>query len=212
MRLILQLFLLFWSTTVFAGIPDIRVQALFAGKAMVSLDGRNQLMLAGQIEQGVKLVSADSRQAVFELPDGQRLTLGLNQSIGSAYRKPKRDSVTMFSGKHGMFTVPGLVNGRRLEFILDTGASFISMSQQQAERLKLTYRQAKRGRVQTASETVPVWHIRLDQVKVGGISVANVEAVILPGNTPATALLGMSFLKHVKMQRNGNAMTLQQKY
>jgi len=78
--------------------------------------------------------------------------------------------------------------------------------------LNLDYKKGRRGLVQTASETVPVWHLKLDQVKVGGISVANVEAVVLPGNNPPQALLGMSFLRHVKLQRNGSAMTIEQKY
>ena len=59
---------------------------------------------------------------------------------------------------------------------------------------------------------VPVWNIMLDNVKVGGITVPQVEAVVLNGDQPRTVLLGMSFLKHLKLQRNGSAMVLEQKY
>ena len=203
---------LLFSGMVFAAAPEVRVMALFADKAMISIDGRNIVMQKGQKEQGVTLLSANGRGAKFRLPDGSEKTLGLNQSIGSAYKKPSRRKLTVFSGDHGMFRVSGLVNGRSVRFILDTGASFISMSSEQADQLNLNYKTGQRGMVQTANATVPVWHLKLDQVKVGGISVANVEAVVLPGKHPPQALLGMSFLKHVKLQRNGSAMTLEQKY
>jgi len=191
---------------------DVRILALFADKAMISIDGNNFVMEKGDVVQGVTLLSASGRGARLRLPDGQEKSLGLNQSIGSAYRKPARRKVTVFSGDHGIFLIAGLVNGQSLRFVLDTGASFVSMSSQQARELGLEYKKGRRGLVQTANATVAVWHIQLDQVKVGGISVANVDAVVLPGDHPPQALLGMSFLKHVKLQRNGSAMTLEQKY
>ncbi len=200
------------SGMVYGAQPSVRILALFADKAMISIDGQNRVMKKGEVVQGIKLLSATGRGAVLRMPDGREQTLGLNQSIGSAYKKPSRRKMTVFSSNNGMFLVSGLINGRSIRFILDTGASFISMSSHQADQLNLDYKKGRRGRVQTASETVPVWHIQLDQVKVGGISAANVEAVVLPGNNPPRALLGMSFLKHIKLQRNGSAMTLEQKY
>jgi aspartyl protease family protein len=197
---------------VFAAAPEVRVMALFADKAMLQIDGNNVVMKKGQVVQGIKLISATGRGARLRMSDGREQTLGLNQSIGSAFKKPARRKLTVFSGDHGMFRVAGLVNGRSVRFILDTGASFISMSSQQADQLNLDYKKGRRGLVQTANATVPVWHLKLDRVKVGGISVANVDAVVLPGDHPPQALLGMSFLKHVKLQRNGSAMTLEQKY
>ncbi len=200
------------STSLLAAAPDVRVIALFADKAMISINGKNTVMNKGDVVQGVTLISATGRSATLRMPDGRAQTLTLNQSIGSAYKKPSHRKVTVFSGDNGMFMTSGLINGRSIRFILDTGASFISMSSHQAEQLHIAYKNGRRGLVQTASSTVPVWHIVLDRVKVGGISVANVEAVVLPGNSPPRALLGMSFLKHVKLRRNGSAMTIEQKY
>ena len=108
--------------------------------------------------------------------------------------------------------MPGKINNRNTQFLLDTGATFISISSSEADKLRLNYKSARKGVVQTASDIVPVWHIKLDNVKVGGISVANVDAVVLEGTNPKPILLGMSFLKHVKMQRNGAAMLIEQKY
>ncbi len=201
-----------WSTSLLAATPVLRVMALFADKAMISIDGKNTVMNKGDVVQGVTLVSANGRNATLRMPDGRVQILTLNSSIGAAYKKPVRRKLTIFSGGNGMFMTSGLINGHSIGFILDTGASFISMSSQQAERLHIAYKKGRRGLVQTASSTVPVWHIVLDRVKVGNISVANVEAVVLPGNSPPRALLGMSFLKHVKLRRNGSAMTIEQKY
>ena len=106
----------------------------------------------------------------------------------------------------------GKINGKPTHFLLDTGATYIAMSEAEADRMGLVYENSRKSLIQTASTVVPVWNILLDNVRVGDITVSQVEAVILQGSQPQPALLGMSFLQHVKLERNGASMILQQKY
>lgn len=196
-----------WAET-----ASVKVVALFSNKAMLMINGKNIIMKKGDVVQGVTLVSASGRGALIRFDNGKEQTLALNQSIQQAYKKPENNKLTVYSNSSGMFMLPGKINGRQTQFLLDTGATYIALSSVEADKLRLSYKSAKKGVVQTASEMVPVWHIKLDNVKVGEISVANVDAVILKGSSPKTTLLGMSFLKHLKLQRNGAAMLIEQKY
>jgi len=191
---------------------SVKVVALFSNQAMLMINGKNIIMKKGDVVQGVTLVSASGREAIVRFENGIERTLGLNQGIQQAYKKPQNNKLTVYSNKNGMFMMPGKINGRNTHFLLDTGATFIALSSAEADKLKLSYKSGKKGIVQTASEVVPVWHIKLNKVKVGNISVPNVDAVVLKGNSPQLTLLGMSFLKHIKLQRNGAAMIIEQKY
>jgi len=200
------------SLSAFAAPDSVKVVALFSDKAMLMINGENIIMKKGDVIQGVTLVSANGRGAVVRFENGTEKELGINQSINQAFKKPTNNKLTVYSNRSGMFLMPGKINGRNTRFLLDTGATFISLSSVEADKLGLTYKSASKGMVQTANALVPVWKIKLDNVKVGGISVSNVEAVVLNGTNPKPILLGMSFLKHLKMQRNGAMMLIEQKY
>ena len=209
---LLFILLLVTSLSAFAATDSVKVVALFSDKAMLMINGENIIMKKGDVIQGVTLISANGRGAVVRFENGVEKQFSLNQSINQAFKKPTNNKLTVYSNNSGMFLMPGEINGRKTRFLLDTGATFISMSSVEADKLGLSYLSAGKGMVQTASDVVPVWKIKLDNVKVGGISVSNVEAVVLNGSNPKPILLGMSFLKHLKMQRNGAAMLIEQKY
>ncbi|MDJ0882347.1 MAG: retropepsin-like aspartic protease [Gammaproteobacteria bacterium] len=190
----------------------IRVMALFSGKVYLQVNGEQKIVKQGESFKGVTLVSASGRGAVVRLKDGKELKLGLNQSIQHGFKKAEKNKLTVYPDRMGMFSLSGKINGQPTFFLLDTGATSIAISEVEADRLGIAYESGRKGKVQTASEVVPVWNIKLDNVKVGDISVSQVDAVVLKGNNPRTALLGMSFLKHINLQRNGTSMVLEQKY
>ena len=64
----------------------------------------------------------------------------------------------------------------------------------------------------TASGVSRSWSVKLDKVKVGEIIVPNVQAVVVQGAYPSQILLGMSYLKHVKMQEHNSVLMLQSKF
>ncbi len=191
---------------------SVKVVALFSGKAFMQINGEQKLMKKGDTFADVTLISATGRGAVVQLKDGKQLSLGINQSIQHGFKKASNNKLTVYADRAGMFKLNGKINGSSTSFLLDTGATYIALSQAQADNLGIRYENSPKSLVQTASEVVPVWNIKLDSVKVGGISVPNVEAVVLQGTSPQTALLGMSFLQHIKLQRDGAAMVLEQKY
>jgi aspartyl protease family protein len=191
---------------------SVKVVALFNNKALLIVNGEQKLVRKGETFNGIKLLSSTSRGALIAFLDGQQKMLNINQSINHGFTKPDKSKVTVYANKAGMFMIQGQINGYSTNFLLDTGATTVAISQTEADRLGLPYEASSRNYVSTASEVVPVWNIKLDHVTVGDISIANVDAVVLEGSQPHTPLLGMSFLQHLKLKRNGSVMTLEQKY
>jgi aspartyl protease family protein len=200
------------TSVAFAAEPTVKVLGLFTNKALMLINGERKLLNKGEALQGVTLVSASGRGAVVRFDNGSQRTLTLNQSISHAFKKSTSSKHTIYADRSGMFRLNGEINGKPTRFLLDTGATYIAMSALEADRMGLVYENSKKSLIQTASTVVPVWNILLDNVRVGDIAVSQVEAVILQGSQPQPALLGMSFLQHVKLERNGAAMVLQQKY
>jgi aspartyl protease family protein len=192
---------------------DVNVAALFNGKALVSIDGgKPQMLHAGQsAAQGVKLISADSGEAVLEV-DGKRKTLGMGQSLSYAASAPSGgSSVNLTADGRGHFVTLGSINGATTRFLVDTGASYVSMSAAEAKRLGIAYLKGERGMMVTANGAVPAYRIKLNSVKVGDVTVHQVEASVHESPMDVT-LLGMSFLNRVDMKREGSTMTLTKKF
>ncbi len=109
----------------------------------------------------------------------------------------------------GHYVAQGRINGYRVEFLLDTGATDVAVSEALAERLGLKKYGGAFSR--TANGVVAVWQTRLDRVSLGGIELRNVQATVLPDLTPANqVLLGMSFLKHLELLQRDGTLTLRQ--
>ena len=190
----------------------VKVIALFADKAMLQVGGERRIVSRGETFAGVLLVKASARGAVVEV-DGKRLQLGINQSaIAGSYKKPERSSVRVFADRDGVYYVDGEINGRTTRFVVDTGATFVTLSGRKARQLGIDYSKGVPGRLQTAAALVPSWNLRLDSVEVGGITVSNVEATVIEGDQPVDVLLGNSFLKHTVLQKAGAAMELRERY
>jgi aspartyl protease family protein len=190
---------------------DVSVTGLFTGKAMVSIDGgRPRVMSTGQSIQGVKLLSADSQSATFEI-NGVKQTLRMGQAANLA---PKVDkSSAILSADHGgQFFGNGSVNGSTVRFLVDTGASYVAINSNTANRIGLDYRSGEKGALSTANGVIPVYKVTLNQVRLGDISLNMVEGVVVEGQGLPVALLGMSFLNRTEMKRDGDRMVLTQRY
>jgi aspartyl protease family protein len=192
---------------------DVRVAGLFAGKAVLIIDGTQRLLKPGQTSpEGVKLISANSEAAVL-LIDGQQVTAGMDSRVSARKRSPEVREVQVWQDKTGMYTTVGSVNGLPLSFLVDTGATAVAMNAQQARRLGIDFRViGVKSSVTTASGVVNAWAVMLDTVKVGELLLRNVEAVVLEGTHPETALLGMSYLGRLEIDNDGRLMTLRKMY
>jgi aspartyl protease family protein len=98
-----------------------------------------------------------------------------------------------------------------VRFLIDTGATMITLPARDALRLGIDYRKGQRGLSNTANGTVSVYRVNLDTVRLGDIELQSVDAVIIEGGLD-TALLGMSFLNRVEMKREGSTMTLTRRF
>jgi aspartyl protease family protein len=192
---------------------DVTVIGLFSGRAVITVDrGAPKTMRIGDTTpEGVKLVAADSSSATVEI-DGKRLKLEMGQHFESAAQTGARTEVKLPADSHGHFVTDGAVNGAHIRFLVDTGATLVSIPASEATRLGIDYRKGRRGMSQTANGAVPFWRVILDSVTVGGVTLNNVEGAVHEGPGLDTALLGMSFLNRTEMRREGTYLTLTKRY
>ncbi len=190
---------------------SVSVMGLFKDKAIVSIDGgKARTMSVGQILQGVKLVSAHSAEATFEV-DGARRSLGMGQSFAGNLQSDSRATVSLTADVRGHFIAGGSLNSYPVSFLVDTGATSIAISGVEARRMGLDYKAARGGAVSTAAGVVPAWRVTFNTVKIGGITLNQVEGIVIESGLD-TPLLGMSFLNRMEMKRDGQTMTLTQRY
>lgn len=194
-----------------ASADTVKVIALFTDKALLQVGDKQKIVKKGETFEGVLLKSASGRGAIVEI-DGNTVNLKLNQSMAGGYKKPDRIGTKIYPDSLGMFYVRGLINGESTNFLVDTGASFVTISGKKARSLGIDFHQGLRSTAQTAAAVVPVWQIKLDSVNVGGIVVRNVDATVIEGNQPAEVLLGNSFLSHTHIQKAGSALEINQRF
>jgi aspartyl protease family protein len=107
----------------------------------------------------------------------------------------------------GLFLARGRVNGRPVDFLLDTGASAVTLGQAQAEALGLAWRDAPRGLAHTALGSVEARLLELDEVRLGPLRAQRVGAAVLPAALPQV-LLGNTFLGRFDWRREGTLLRL----
>lgn len=200
-----------WLACTSALAASVSVMGLFKDKAIVSIDGgKPRTLSVGQVVQGVKLVSADSGSASFEV-DGKPRTLSMGQSFAGGPATGERQSISLTADARGHFAAAGSLNGYPVSFLVDTGATSIAINAAEAKRIGLDYRSGQAVGVSTAGGVVPAWRVKFNTVKVGSITLNQVDGMVVETglNVP---LLGMSFLNRMEMRRDGQTMTLIQRY
>lgn len=106
----------------------------------------------------------------------------------------------------GHFLADGEVNGTRVTFLLDTGATYIAIPGEVARQLKL-----KVGppiTLQTAAGAATGYPTRLESVRLAGIEMRDMGAVVSEGLEPGLVLLGMNFLKRLELTQRGEQLVL----
>lgn len=191
--------------------PQIRVLALFSDKAMLEIDGQRRLLSKGQSSpEGVRLISANSRQARVALA-GREFDLKPEMRIGGNYVEAERPEHRIVRDNSGHYRTSGYINGQSVSFLVDTGATGVSINEEQAKRLGIDYTRGQPLLAQTASGVVKSYGVTLERVAVGSIELRNVAGVVVQGSSPRQALLGMSFLGNLEVSHEDNLMLLRQK-
>jgi aspartyl protease family protein len=112
----------------------------------------------------------------------------------------------------GHFQTEGRIDGQRIGFMVDTGASVIALNETSAARFGLRpSRGDYNATVATANGTIKAARTRLAMVDIGGLIVRDVEAMVLPDEALSENLLGLSFLSKLKrFEYSGGKMVLEQ--
>ncbi|HUN68462.1 MAG TPA: TIGR02281 family clan AA aspartic protease [Burkholderiales bacterium] len=190
---------------------DVSLIGTFDTKAAIlSIDaGAPKTVKVGQSFGGVTLIAVEKDRATIEA-DGKRRVLVRGQTYSTS-ASSDRQSVTLAAGAGGHFMVDGQINGGAIRFVVDTGATAIAIPASDANRLRIDYRKGRPATTQTAAGPAPAFIVTLDTVRVGGIELQNVEAVVIEQGL-GFALLGNTFLNRVEMRRDGQTMTLTRRF
>lgn len=202
-----------WIACGSAWATSVSVIGLFRDKAIVSIEGGKPSTLSvGQTVQGVTLIAADSDSASFDIDgDGKRRILRMGQSLAGGAATSARQSVALTADARGHFAAAGSLNGYPMTFMVDTGATAIAINATEARRMGLDYRAGQAVGVSTAAGVTPAWRVKFNTVKVGGITLNQVDGLVVEAGL-SVPLLGMSFLNRMEMKRDGQTMTLTQRY
>jgi aspartyl protease family protein len=194
-----------------ASATDVTVVGLFPNMAVVTIDrGSPKTLKVGEkTAEGVVLVSVKGDTAVLEI-DGKRQTLEMGQHFETAATTSARTSVTLARDDRGHFFTDAMVNGTTVRFLVDTGATLVSLPVAEAQRLGINYLKGTPGySVLADGRRVASYRVTLESVSVGDVTLYNVEGVVQGGGH---ALLGMSFLSRTEMRNDGQNLVLTKRY
>jgi aspartyl protease family protein len=190
----------------------VALQGMLGSKALLIVDGATRQLAAGESFMGVKVLSTSGDQAVVEI-EGKRHTLRVGDapaSIGKS-SSPRGNKIVLTAGTGGHFLTQGAINGRAVQFMVDTGATGVGLGMADADRIGLNYKAGQLIRLSTANGVVPGYLVRLASVRIGDVEVYDVEAAVSPGSMPYV-LLGNSFLNRFQMQRTNDQLVLERRY
>lgn len=191
----------------------VALQGMLGNRALLIVDGKPPKGVPpGDTHAGVKVISTSGDEAVLEIA-GKRHVLRVGEAPasvgGDAAARGQR--IVLAAGSGGHFTAQGTINGKAARFVVDTGATFVSMGAADAQRFGLDYKAGQPGYAQTANGVMPAWRVKLASVRVGDVEVFDVDALVSQQPIPAI-LLGNSFLNRFQMKRDSEQMVLERRY
>lgn len=191
---------------------NVGLAGLFPGKALLTIDGGAPRIVALGVrtDEGVKVVAIEGETATIDV-DGKKRVLRVGQNVTSQASGSGPAKAVLTADAAGHFLTTGSINGTSVRFLVDTGASMVSLGAGDARRIGIDPGKGQVGYTETANGVAQVSRVKLNTVKVGEIVLNNVDATIHQQDMPV-ALLGMSFLNRMEMQRNGDTMTLKKNY
>lgn len=191
---------------------DIAVVGLFPGKAVLVINGAppRTVSVGTRTQEGIKLLSIDGDYATVEL-DGKRHRLGIGEQAVSQGSSDSGNTVSLTADSRGHFVTAGIVNGASVRFLVDTGATMVSLGSADAARAGVDVRRGEPVMTMTANGPAQAFKTRIATLRIGDITLSDVDALV-HGHDMPVALLGMSFLNRMEMRRDGQTMTLRRRY
>jgi aspartyl protease family protein len=197
-----------WTTA-----QSVALSGVMGSKALLVIDGGTpKAVAAGEAHQGIKVISVTGEQAVVDIK-GQRVNVRVGDAPVSQGARPGGTNgtrIVLTQGNGGHFFAQGLVNGRTVQFMVDTGATTIALGASDAKRMGIDYQKGRPVRMGTANGVAQGWLIKLSTVKIADVEVYEVDAVV--GPDMPYALLGNSFLSRFNMNKTIDQMVLEKRY
>lgn len=215
MRVILRAGLLAVASIGAAQAQSVAMTGAMGSRALLIVDGgAPKAVAAGETHRGVKVVSVSGGQAVVEV-GGQRQVLAIGSGpvafkgaggVGGAGSR-----IVLTAGSGGHFMSAGQINGRAVQFMVDTGATSVALGRPDAERLGIDLARAQPLMMSTANGVSQGWRVKLASVRVQDVELRDVDAAVTPTPMPFV-LLGNSFLSRFQMKRENETLTLDRRY
>ena len=195
--------IVFAASTGDAGATTVFVTSVSRSEVQIIVNGSavRRLTVGQSTPEGVRLLDIRDGAAILEI-DRRQVALAIGQSTSSEMVIPM--------ARDGTFRVTAYINGRAVPAIIDTGATFLSMSARMANSLGIQYTAGRAGATNTANGSVNTFHIILPVVQIGEMAVQNVPAAVLESSMGKDDLVavGNSFLRYLQMTREGDTMVL----
>lgn len=131
-----------------------------------------------------------------------------NQNVSTRINNDGTKQVVLQSSRHGHYIASGKINSQSVVFLVDTGASFVSLPEKVAHRVGLE--KGLPATVTTANGNITVYTTNLDEISIGDITLYNVRADINPHMQGEEILLGMSFLRNLSVTHEDGLLTIRQ--
>lgn len=186
---------------------SVALSAVLGKKVMLSVNGKRRVVTKGQTTpEGVQLIQYSNHSATLKI-NGESVRLKIGDApFATSYAEREVKEFKIFRDANGMFRTQGLVNGKNVAFLVDTGATTVAMGWEQAQRLGIDVIKESKGqivKVSTANGITDAYPVMLQSVSVGGLNAPFVKALIIKNANMGEALLGMSYLSrlHVKQQQ-----------
>ncbi|WP_236024245.1 retropepsin-like aspartic protease family protein [Comamonas suwonensis] len=193
---------------------SVALTGVLGSKALLVVDGSTPKAIAvNESHKGVRLLQINGDAAVVDVK-GQRQNLRLGEapvSVGSRGGQgggSRSGKLVLIADSRGHFIDRGMINGKTMQYMVDTGASTIAIGRADAERLELPFLKGAPMLMRTANGTAQGWRIKLDSVKLGDIELRDVDAIVAPESMPYV-LLGNNLLAQFHMTRKGSEMVLE---
>jgi aspartyl protease family protein len=194
---------------------SVTLTGMVGNKALMIVDGSApKIVAAGESFNGIKVVSTLGDTAVL-IVGGKRLTIRVGDvpaSIGEQVSsKSSGSKIVLTAADGGHFLAQGSINGKAVQFMVDTGATTVAMGSAEAKRMGIDYSSGKPVRMNTANGQTMGYLLTLNTVRIGDVEVQNVEAIVSQQAMPYV-LLGNSFLTRFSMRRDNDQMVLERRF
>lgn len=193
---------------------SVALQGMLGGKALLIVDGSAPKTVApGDTFKGVKVVSTRGDEATVEA-GGRRFNLRVGEapaSVGGGGAASSSGRIVLTAQSGGHFMANGSINGRAAYFMVDTGATAVSLAAGDAERYGIDYKSGQPTQMSTANGVAQAWRVKLASVRVGDVELREVDAIVSQQPMPFV-LLGNSFLTRFTMRRDSDQMVLERRY